>query len=246
MMNARRVVMLALLAIGWSGALTPAHAQAGGLSVIIKIAAEPSIGGTALGAATGTINGTSFTLPEASWSDTHSEHSPLFEGGVAVNAANNVDIVAFVDYGKAGANAKQLGQLAGLPVTLTLDDYKYWGLEGGAHLRRDSGVGPYVSLLAGFRHISQIQALVTTVTLTRSVPVYQASVVPVFAFGGGWLFGDKGFAVGVEAAVRYAGGPSQGTGTNMLPTTAPGSDVLTPASGAGARWSLPVGVVLKF
>jgi hypothetical protein len=245
MTMARRASVAVVLAMGWLGAATPARAQPGALSVIINIAAEPSIGGTAIGGASGTINGTPFSVADASWSKTHSQHSPLFVGGVAITAARNVDVVAFVDYGHAGANSSQIGQLGGVPVTLMLDDYKYWGLEGGAHLRRESGLGPYATLTAGFRRISQIQALVTTVTLTRSVPVYDASVVPTFAFGGGWLFGNKGLALGVEVAVRYAGAPSQGAGTVGLPTTVTNGAV-TPASGAGARWSLPVGVILKF
>jgi hypothetical protein len=59
--------------------------------------------------------------------------------------------------------------------------------------------------------------------------------VPAIAFGGGMLWGDRGFAIGLEVAVRYAGAPSK-----------PSNPTLTPASGAGARWSLPVGIVFKF
>ncbi len=245
MTNVRVGTILTGLMIGVSGVVTPAQAQTGALSVILNVAVEPSIGGTAIGAASGAINGTPFNVDDASWSKTHSQHSPLFVGGVGINAATNVDIVAFVEYGHAGANTSQIGQLGGVPVTVLLDDYKYWGLEGGAHLRREAGIGPYATLTAGFRRISQIQALVTTVTLTQSVPVYDASVVPTFAFGGGWLFGGKGFAIGAEVAVRYAGAPSKGTGTMGLPTTSTTGGV-APASGAGARWSLPVGVILKF
>jgi uncharacterized membrane protein HdeD (DUF308 family) len=246
-MTARRVAqaMSVVLAIGFAGSPTPAEAQMRGVSFIVNISAEPSIGGTAIGAATGTINGSTISVPEASWTVTHSQRSPLFEGGVAVPVTSHVDIVAFVDYGHAGAKGEQVAQLAGAPVTLVLDDYNYWGVEGGAHLRRASGVGPYARVTAGFRRVSRIQANVTTVTLTSSVPVYDASVVPVFAFGAGMLFGDQQFAFGVEAAVRYAGAPAAASSANN-PTVPPGGTSLSRASGAGARWSLPIGVVFRF
>ena len=75
-----------------------------------------------------------------------------------------------------------------------------------------------------------------------SAPIYQASSVPTFTFGGGMLWGDLSFAMGFEVAISYAGSPSK------LPNqpTLPGGGTLTPASGAGSRWSLPIGIVLRF
>ena len=216
-----------------------------GISFIIKISAEPSIGGTAIGAATGSLNGSSVSIPETSWTKTHSQRSPLFEGGVGIAAGKAIDILALVNYGHAGADSNQVGQVGNLPVTAALDDYKYWGLEGGARIRRQSGVGPYASVTAGFRRVSAINAVLTTTTVTRSAAVYDASNVPTFAFGGGMLWGVQSIALGFEVAVRYAGAPSRPNSTG-LPTVPPGATTLTPASGAGSRWSLPVGVVIKF
>ena len=59
--------------------------------------------------------------------------------------------------------------------------------------------------------------------------------MPTFCVGGGILFGDRGFALGVEVAVRYAGAPGQARTQSVIP-----------AEGAGVRWSLPIGLVLKF
>jgi hypothetical protein len=235
MIIARRTALIAVLTFLVSGSLTPARAQLRGASFIIKISAEPSIGGTAIGAATGSINGSPLTIPEAAWTDTHSDRSPLFEGGIAIPVAHILDVVALVNVGHADADAKEVGDLGGTPVTAQLTKYSFWGLEGGVHLRRSSGAGPYATVTAGFRSIDEIDANLNALALNRSVAVYDSSAVPTFCLGGGILFGDRGFALGVEVAVRYAGAPGQSRTQTVIP-----------ASGAGVRWSLPVGIVFKF
>jgi hypothetical protein len=224
--------MLALLA-----ASSPAAAQVSSRpSVIVKISADPSVGGTAIGAATGTINGAPVSINESSWADTHSQQSPLFEGGIGIGTGHSVEILALVNYGHAGAKSGVLvGTVGGTTITANFDDYNFWGAEAGVRVRNRSGLGPYLTFTGGFRHISEIQARLITTTVVRAVTGYDASSVPSLAFGGGFLFGDRSLALGIEVAVRYAGAPS-----------AASNNVVTPASGAGARWSLPVGIVLKF
>ena len=146
MTKTRTTSWLALMALVLFVSSTTAEAQVRAVSFIIKISAEPSIGGTAIGAATGSLNGSSASIPETSWTKTHSDRSPLFEGGVGIAAGKKIEVLALVNYGHAGANGSQVGQVGGLPVTATLDDYKYWGIEGGARMRRPSGFGPYRSL----------------------------------------------------------------------------------------------------
>jgi hypothetical protein len=235
MTHIRTSLVLAILALALCGTVQPAEAQLANMFIMIKIADEPSVGGTALGGASGTINGTPISIPEKSWADTHSQKSPLFEGGVGFPAGRSADIVALVNYGRAEGNGKTVGDLAGTPVTAIIDNYTFWGMEGGAHLRTPSGVGPYGRITAGFRHVSAIGVGLTTISLTSASPVYSASIVPTFAFGGGFLFGDRGTAFGIEVDVRYAGPPSAASGQTLVP-----------ASGAGARWSLPIALVVKF
>jgi len=234
MINVRRTALLVPLAILVTGMLTPAYAQLR-LGFILKIVAEPSIGGTAIGAATGTVNGSPITIPEAGWTDTHSDRSPTFEAGIAIPAIKILDIVALVNIGHADADAKQVGDLAGTPVTAQLTKYNFWGLEGGIHLRRPKGAGPYATVTGGFRSIDEIDLNLNALALNRTVAVYDSSLVPTFALGGGFLFGDRGLGLGVEVAVRYSGAPAQ-----------PRTQVVVPASGAGVRWSLPIGVIFKF
>ena len=83
--------------------------------------------------------------------------------------------------------------------------------------------------------MSEIQARLRVEAATRAVTGYEASTVPSFAVGGGVLWGGDDFAMGFEVALRYAGSPE-----------VPAGRTVEPASGAGARWSLPVGLVMRF
>jgi hypothetical protein len=227
---------LPLIMLGFFGSPSIATAQvADRVGILVKVSIDPSVGGTAIGAASGAIDGVPVSIDEASWADTHSDRSPLFEAGVGVHAGGVVEVLGLFNYGRAGADADTIGQAGGAPLMASLDDYEFWGLEGGVRLRPMSGVGPYATITGGFRRVSEIQARLVVGSTVRSVTGYEASTVPSFAFGGGMLWGDEGFALGVEVALRYAASPAVPEGLTVAP-----------ASDAGARWSLPVGLVLRF
>jgi hypothetical protein len=236
MTRARTTLALVALALGVSGSLQPADAQVSDrVSFLMKISIDPSVGGTAIGAASGTIDGVPVSIDEASWTDTHSERSPLFEVGVAVRTGDRAEILGLFNYGRAGADVETIGDVGGAPLAATLDHYQFWGLEGGIRFRPASGVGPYVTVAGGFRRVSKIQARLRVDSAVREVTAYDASIVPSFAVGGGMLWGGDDFAMGFEVALRYAGSPA-----------VPAGQALQPASDAGARWSLPVGLVFRF
>jgi hypothetical protein len=236
MTGPRTTLTLAVLALGVSGSLQPADAQlTDPVSILVKISVDPSVGGTAIGAASGTIDGVPASIDEASWTDTHSEKSPLFEAGVAFRAGDLTEILGLFNYGRAGANANTIGDVGGVPVNAVFDDYEFWGLEGGVRLRPAAGVGPYATFTGGFQRVSEIQARLRVEAATRAVTGYEASTVPSFAVGGGVLWGGDDFAMGFEVALRYAGSPA-----------VPAGRTVEPASGAGVRWSLPVGLVMRF
>lgn len=231
-----RTLALVAAAQVLSGALHPAHAQiADNVGLIVKISADPSIGGSAIGGASGAINGVPVSVLDSPWADTHSQAAPLFEAGVGVRAAEWVEVLGLVNYGRAGASADTIGEIGGTPIDASFDDYKFWGLEGGLRVRPPSGVGPYGTFTAGFRHVGDLNVRLVAGSTVRAVSGYEASTVPSFAAGGGMLWGDAGFAMGIEVAIRYAGAPA-----------AAGTVNVTPASDAGARWSLPIGIVVRF
>ena len=49
-------------------------------------------------------------IPETSWTKTHSQRSPLFEGGVGIAAGKKIDLLALVNYGHAGQTAARSGR----------------------------------------------------------------------------------------------------------------------------------------
>jgi hypothetical protein len=138
MTNTRRTLALAVLALAICGSLQSADAQEShAVSILLKISIDPSVGGTAIGAASGTIDGVPASIEEASWTDTHSERSPLFEAGVGFRAGEFAEILGLFNYGRAGAETDidTIGDVGGVPVTASFDDYEFWGLEGGVRLR---------------------------------------------------------------------------------------------------------------
>jgi hypothetical protein len=224
--------VLALLALSTVTA-APASAQ----HLVLKIAIDPSIGGTMHAAGTGTLRGTIVDVSEETWTETHSERSPLFEAGVdvPVGAPALQAVVAF-EYGRAGATATSPGTLNGNSLKVSFDPYNFWGIEGGVRVGSEESVGVYGTATVGMRRVSAISGVFTTampVTIVMS-EIYDASVVPTFGFGGGVMFG----VIGVEAIVKHAGGLSAASTTDgTLP-----AQIAT----AGARWSLPISLVLRF
>ena len=79
--------------------------------------------------------------------------------------------------------------------------------------------------MIGFRHVNDIQVTTNVAGLAKG-DFYEASNVPSFGFGGGYMFG----VIGVEVMAAYAG-----------LTASKGAPALSRWSGDdGARWSLPI------
>jgi hypothetical protein len=211
-----------------SSAPLPAAAQA--VVVTAKVAFDPSISGTMHGASTGVVGGSTVVLPEQSWTDTHSTNSPLFIGGVEVPVGQKASAVGYAEYGRAGANTLTIGSANGSDLRAEFDPYKYWGLEGG--IRGGGRTGPYGVATIGFRHVSDIQVTTSLQGLVKS-PFYQSSNVLTYGFGGGIMFGT----IGIEVAAKYAGSL---TAADNAPRA------FQDAATDGARWSLPISLVLRF
>ena len=227
-MNARHIIFTAAAAAILSIAPRPAAAQA--VVVTAKVAFDPSISGTMHGAATGVVNGSTLVIPEQSWTDTHSTNSPLFIGGVDVPMGQKASAVGYVEYGRAGADTITIGTANGSDVRAEFDAYKYWGLEGG--IRGGGRTGVYGVATIGFRHVSDIPVATSLQGLLKS-PFYQASDVLTYGFGAGYMFGT----IGIEVAAKYAGAL---TAAENAPRT------FQEAASDGARWSLPISLVLRF
>jgi hypothetical protein len=224
----RHSLFVAALAAILCAAAQPVRAQA--VSITAKVAFDPSIGGTMHEGGTGVFNGSNLVVSPQSWTDTHSSQSPLFVGGIDIPVAHNTAAVVQLEYGRAGADTITMGTVNGSDLRAEFEPYKYWGLQGG--VRGGGRTGPYGEGTIGFRHVSDL-AVTTNVPGLINAPFYKASDVMTFGFAGGYMFGIIGF----EVAVKHAGALAADESAIRLI-----QDLATD----GARWSLPISLVLHF
>jgi hypothetical protein len=230
-LKTRHILTIAVLATALCAAARPASAQRG-IGGTLKLAIDPSIGGTMHAGGTGTVDGSTLTVSPQSWTDTHSSSSPLFVAGIDVPLGSRASVLVNVEYGRAGGQTTRIGTADGKDLQAEFDPYKFWGIEGG--VRAGGRTGPYGTATAGFRHVSDIQVTYNVPTLAKA-DFYKASDVATLAFGGGYMFGP---AIGIEVMAKYAGGLSAADRTS-------GTLIQTLAS-QGERWSLPISLVLRF
>jgi hypothetical protein len=209
---------------------TPRPAGAQPIGLFAKISFDPSIGGTMHTSGSGIVNGVALSVSEQSWTDTHTQQSPLFVAGIAFTVAPGASALVGFEYGRAGADTTTLGLAAGQDLRAEFDPYQYWGLEGG--FRAGGRTGPYGTAMIGFRYVNEIR-VTTNVSGLAKADFYEASTVPSFGFGAGYSFG----IVGVEVMAQYAGGLTASKGAPALFET---------VANDGARWSLPISLVVGF
>jgi hypothetical protein len=231
-----RVFLIGLLA--FLAGLRPTYGQdAGTVSITVKLAIDPSIGGSVLSAGAATINGMPATITATRWTDTHSESSPLFVADVGYGVAARADVIGGFEYGRAGANLVTLGSVSGGPLSASLDPYQFWGFEGGARVGLSHGHGVYGAVTGGFRRVDAIGATFTSPGLAQTPRnIYDASTVRTFAVAAGLLFGNTPVGYGIEVGVKYAGALK----------AAAASPELAAVNNVGVRWSLPIGFVVRF
>lgn len=227
-MNARHIVFATVAAAVLC--TVPHTVDAQPVLITAKVAFDPSISGTMHAGATGIVNGSTLALPEQSWTDTHSTNSPLFIGGIEAPVNPMIAALGYVEYGRAGSDTITLGTANGSELRGEFDPYKYWGLESG--VRAGGRTGAYGVATIGFRHVSDIGVTTALQGLIKS-KFYQSSNVLTYGFGAGYMFGTVGF----EVAAKYAGSL---TADPDAPRT------FQDAATEGARWSLPISLVLRF
>jgi hypothetical protein len=219
-----------------------AQTSPGAFSITATGSWDPSIGGTMHEGGSGSVLGLATLVDEKSWTETHTRSGFAASAGFGVGLNNMVEAVGNVEFGQNGAQELQVGTVATLPLFAEFDDYQYWGLNGGVRVLMGSGNAvPYVTGTFGFRQISEITGVfsVPAASVTLSQPFFESSMVPTFGADFGVLYGGMRAKIGFQVGVHWAGGPEgaeasfAGTGLENL-------------NDKGARWSLPVGVVVRF
>lgn len=231
------LVMVVLVAGTASG-----QTSAGTVSVTVTGNWEPSIGGTMHEGGSGRVLNLTTLVDEKKWTDTHKSTGFSGSAGIGVGLNAMVEAVGNVELGQVGPDSLQVGTVATLPLFAEFDDYKYWGLNGGIRALLGSGnVIPYVTGTVGFRRISEIGGVFTVpaASVTLAQPFFDQSNVPTFGADFGVLYGGMRTKIGFQAGVHWAGGP-EGSSASFAGTG------LENLNDQGARWSLPVGVVVRF
>jgi hypothetical protein len=230
----RRCLLASLAALLW---VTPALAQADRrASLTVKIALDPSIGGTVLSSGNAIVAGNPAAITQTKWTDSHSKNSPLFAADVGYGVSPALEVLGGFEYGRASADLVTIGSVPSGALSASFDAYQFWGIEGGVRLGAPRH-GGYALVTGGFRRISDLNAILTAPGVGTNKAFYDGSAVPSFGFGGGYLFASgAGFGLGLEVDVKYAG--------SLKPAAA--SPELASVNNTGSRWSLPVAIVLKF
>jgi len=220
-----------------------AAAQTGrAVSFSVKIGVDPSVSGIMHAGGTGSLGGgegVATVINESKWTDTHSKKAPLFVVGAGFAVAPAAEILASFEYGNVGSDTYEAGTVGGAPLVGSFEKYQFWGLETGVRAGQVRGTGPFGIATVGFRRVSEISGTFAANGQFAFPSFYASSTVPTFGFGGGMMFGDFSFAIGIEVMVKYAGGLKAGS----LDLAGTG---LQEINSKGERWSLPVSVVLRF
>lgn len=233
MLNTRHVASLMLVgAVLFFGTSRAASAQSGP-AFTVKFAIDPSLAGHVHGDASGTIDGVPYVINSSAWTDTHSSNAPLFVAGVDFPLSGLVRSLVNVEYGRVGADPLEIGSIGADRLVAEFEPYEFFGLEAGVRVGKPAG--PYAIGTAGFRHVDSINITITTSRVTNigRFDFYDTSNVPSFGFGGGFMFG----AFGLEVMAKYAG------------SLTPVQSAAPPAGGLasdGARWSLPISLLVRF
>lgn len=166
-----------------------------------------------------------------------------WRGGLGYGVSRRVELFGDVTWGRASASQLRVGDVAGLDLFASFDDYRAWGMEGGMrlHFTTEARVRPFMSALVGFNRISRIPGTFSVpaagVTLFDT-PFYDSSTVPTLGAGLGFLVDvSPRVSVGMDAGLRYH---TKLTDLNGLAGTG-----LETLNDAGSRWSAPISGIMR-
>ncbi|HEY1910791.1 MAG TPA: hypothetical protein VGG73_07715 [Vicinamibacterales bacterium] len=227
------VRVVSIIAVTLFALVSSAHAQDGRISISAAIAVDPSLSGTVLNP--GVAGPATFTGTK--WTESHSTNSPLLEVDLGYTVAPRTEVLGGFEYGRAGSNLLTVGSQLGAPLNASFSPYQFWGFNGGVRAGLDHGHGGYGVATFGFRQVSSIDMTLTQPGFTSIRSLYDSTTAPSFGFGGGYLFGGStGVSFGFELAFKHTG--------SLAPAAA--SPQLSAINAESARWSLPIGFIVRF
>ena len=221
-----------------------ARAQSNLWSASFDLGTQAALSGNVHGGGSGTVIGLPTQVQARSYGDIYG-NGFYWAAGVGYRVGGAGEIRVQGSYTGNPAERLQVGTVAGLPLFALFDDYKAFGMDFGYRQYFGTTMArPYVAATGGFVRVDTIQSefsVPAAGVVLPNVDMYDTSVVPSFAAGGGIQINlSERFAIQGGVEFKWQGDTADldglaGTG-------------LEPINDESRRWSLPItgGITVRF
>jgi hypothetical protein len=221
-----------------------ARAQSNPWSVSFDLGTQVALTGDVHAGGSGTVLGLPTQVQARSYADIYG-NGFYWAAGLGYHVGETGEIRVQGSYIDNPAESLQVGAVAGLPLFALFDDYNAFAMDFGYRQYLGTAMArPYVGASGGFVRVDTIQSefsVPAAGVVLPNVNMYDSSVVPSFAAGGGVQINlSERFAV--QGGVEFKW---QGDATDLDGLAGTGLESINDES---RRWSMPItgGITVRF
>ena len=221
-----------------------ARAQSNAWSVSFDLGTQVALSGDVHAGGSGTVLGLPTEVQARSYADIYG-NGFYWAAGLGYHVGETGEIRVQGSYIDNPAERLQVGTVAGLPLFALFDDYNAFAMDFGYRQYLGTAMArPYVGASGGFVRVDTIQSefsVPAAGVVLPNVNMYDSSVVPSFAAGGGVQINlSERFAV--QGGVEFKW---QGDATDLDGLAGTGLESINDES---RRWSMPItgGITVRF
>jgi opacity protein-like surface antigen len=242
----KRITSVSLLIAALLGALSAeeARAQSNPWSVSFDLGTQVALSGDVHAGGSGTVLGLPTQVQARSYADIYG-NGVYWAAGLGYHVGETGEIRVQGSYVDNPAERLQVGTVAGLPLFALFDDYNAFAMDFGYRQYLGTAMArPYVGASGGFVRVDTIQSefsVPAAGVVLPNVNMYDSSVVPSFAAGGGVQINlSERFAV--QGGVEFKW---QADATDLDGLAGTGLESINDES---RRWSMPItgGITVRF
>jgi opacity protein-like surface antigen len=235
-------LLIAALLVALSAA--EARAQSNPWSVSFDLGTQVALSGDVHAGGSGTVLGLPTQVQARSYADIYG-NGVYWAAGLGYHVGETGEIRVQGSYIDNPAERLQVGTVAGLPLFALFDDYNAFAMDFGYRQYLGTAMArPYVGASGGFVRVDTIQSefsVPAAGVVLPNVNMYDSSVVPSFAAGGGVQINlSERFAV--QGGVEFKW---QADATDLDGLAGTGLESINDES---RRWSMPItgGITVRF
>jgi hypothetical protein len=235
-------LLIAALLVAVSAA--EARAQSNPWSVSVDLGTQVALSGGVHAGGSGTVLGLPTQVQAGSYADIYG-NGFYWAAGLGYHVGETGEIRVQGSYIENPAERLQVGTVAGLPLFALFDDYNAFAMDFGYRQYLGTAMArPYVGASGGFVRVDSIQSefsVPAAGVVLPNVNMYDSSVVPSFAAGGGVQINlSERFAV--QGGVEFKW---QGDAADLDGLAGTGLESINDES---RRWSMPItgGITVRF